>query len=65
MKDNSSNNIQKEEENLDNNKDKVNKKERSQFNLEGAKLPLSLYTRRIFNISLINKYLNENSSSGI
>ena len=86
MKDNSSNNIQKEEEknepmdiinneeekekiiekeNLDNNKDKINKKERSQFSLEGAKVPLSLYTRRIFNISLINKYLNENSSSGI
>ena len=86
MKDNSSNNIKKEEEknepmdiinneeekekiiekeNLDNNKDKINKKERSQFSLEGAKLPLSLYTRRIFNISLINKYLNENSSSGI
>ena len=55
----------REEDNLNNNQDKENKKERSKFSLEGAKLPLSLYTRRVFDISLLNKYLNENSSSGI
>ena len=55
----------REEDNLNNNQDKEEKKERSKFSLEGAKLPLSLYTRRVFNISLLNKYLNENSSSGI
>ena len=55
----------REEDNLNNNQDKEEKKERSKFSLEGAKLPLSLYTRRVFDISLLNKYLNENSSSGI
>ena len=55
----------REEDNLNNNQDKENKKERSKFSLEGAKLPLSLYTRRVFDISLLNQYLNENSSSGI
>ena len=54
----------REEDNLNNNQDKEEKKERSKFSLEGAKLPLSLYTRRVFDISLLNKYLNENSSSG-
>jgi ubiquitin carboxyl-terminal hydrolase 4/11/15 len=43
----------------------LKKKERSPFNLEGAKLPLSLYTRRIMNVSLLKKYLPKNSSSGI
>ena len=43
----------------------LEKKERSPFNLEGAKLPLSKYTRRSFNISLLKNYLKENSSSGI
>ena len=55
----------REEDNLNNNQDKEEKKERSKFSLEGAKLPLSLYTRRVFDISLLNQYLNENSSSGI
>ena len=43
----------------------INKKERSPFSLSGAKLPLSIYTRRTFDISLLNKYLKDNSSSGI
>ena len=41
------------------------KKERSPFSLEGAKYPLSIYTRRVMNISKIKDYLNEDSSSGI
>ena len=40
-------------------------KEERHFSLEGAKLPLSKYTRRIFNTSLLKDYLNENSSAGI
>ena len=42
-----------------------NKKERVPFKLEGGKLPLSIYTRRIFDISLLKNYLNSDSSSGI
>ena len=41
------------------------KKERDPFKLEGAKLPLSIYTRRTFDISLLKNYLNSDSSSGI
>ena len=41
------------------------KRERSPFNLEGAKLPLSIYTRRVFDISLLKNYLKPDSSSGI
>ena len=40
-------------------------KERGPFKLEGAKLPLSIYTRRTFDISLLKNYLNADSSSGI
>ena len=40
-------------------------KERGPFKLEGAKLPLSIYTRRTFDISLLKNYLNSDSSSGI
>ena len=42
-----------------------NKKERVPFKLEGGKLPLSIYTRRIFDVSLLKNYLNSDSSSGI
>ena len=41
------------------------KKQRSSFSLEGAKKPLSIYTRRVMNVSKIKKYLNENSSKGV
>ena len=42
-----------------------NKKERVPFKLEEGKLPLSIYTRRIFDVSLLKNYLNSDSSSGI
>ena len=45
--------------------DKKTKRERDPFKLEGAKLPLSIYTRRTFDISLLKNYLNADSSSGI
>ena len=38
---------------------------RSPLSLEGAKYPLSIYTRRVMNTSRINEYLNEDSSAGI
>ena len=38
--------------------------ERSVFSLEGAKLPLSLYTRRVMNISKIEDYLKPESTKG-
>ena len=41
------------------------KKERMPFKLDGGKLPLSIYTRRVFDISLLKNYLNSDSSSGI
>ena len=37
---------------------------RSTFSLEGAKKPLSLYTRRVMDISKIDKYLKPNSTRG-
>ena len=39
--------------------------ERSIFSLKGAKYPLSIYTRRVMDISKIVKYLNKDSSAGI
>ena len=41
------------------------KKERSKFSLEGAKEPLSLFTRRIMDISNIKNYLNSDSTAGL
>ena len=38
--------------------------ERSIFSLEGAKYPISMYTRRVMDISKIDKYLNSNSTRG-
>ena len=38
--------------------------ERSEFSLEGAKPPLSMYTRRVMDVSKINDYLNPSSSKG-
>ena len=40
-------------------------KKRSQFSLEGGKLPLSLYTRRIINPEKLSDYLNERSNKGL
>ena len=39
--------------------------ERSKLSLEGAKPPLSIYTRRVVNVSNISKYLTEESSHGL
>ena len=38
--------------------------ERSIFSLEGAKEPLSIYTRRVMDISKISDYLKPDSSKG-
>ena len=38
--------------------------ERSKYSLEGAKTPLSIYTRRVMDISKINDYLTEDSTKG-
>ena len=69
----------KEEENKDKNgeENKVNEmkidkeetedkkeKERSAFSLDGAKQPISMYTRRVMDISKIDEYLDDNSSRG-
>ena len=48
----------------DEKKDIPEVKERSIYSLEGAKEPLSIYTRRVMNISKINEYLKEDSSKG-
>ena len=48
------------------NKNDVNQPQtRSILSLEGAKPPLSLYTRRVIDISNIHKFFTENSSHGI
>ena len=39
--------------------------QRSKLSLEGSKPPLSLYTRRVIDISKISKYLTEESSHGL
>ena len=38
--------------------------QRSEYSLEGAKTPLSMYTRRVMDVSKINDYLNPSSSKG-
>ena len=38
--------------------------ERSIYSLEGAKLPLSIYSSRVMDISKINYYLESSSSNG-
>ena len=53
---------------INNNSDEKSKNillSRSSLSLEGAKYPLSIYTRRVMNTSKINEYLNENSSHGV
>ena len=53
---------------INNNSDEKSKNillSRSCLSLEGAKYPLSIYTRRVMNTSKINEYLNENSSHGV
>ena len=43
---------------------KPHSQERSIFSLEGAKYPISIYTRRVMDISKIDEYLNSNSTRG-
>ena len=71
-------NVKKEEENINNdneeneaeednslkNEKSETQHERSVLSLEGAKPPLSMYTRRVMDISKIDEYLNPNSSRG-
>mgnify|MGYP002626730266 FL=1 len=42
-----------------------NNKKKNKTSLEGAKTPLSIYTRRVIDISSISKYLTEDSSHGL
>ena len=44
--------------------EKASSNEKSVYSLEGAKQPISIYTRRIMDISKIDKYLLPNSTSG-
>ena len=54
---------QEEKEEKENSSEEEN--ERSKLSLEGAKPPLSIYTRRVVNVSNISKYLTEESSHGL
>ena len=54
---------EKEKQNMEKPK-KIISQERSIFSLEGAKPPLSIYTRRVMDISKISKYLKLDSSKG-
>ena len=51
------------QEEKENSSEEENK--RSELSLEGAKPPLSIYTRRVVNVSNISKYLTEESSHGL
>ena len=53
-----------EEDNSLKNEKSETQHERSVLSLEGAKPPLSMYTRRVMDISKIDEYLNPNSSRG-
>jgi len=53
------------EEKPEEKEEKVEKSERSKFSLEGAKEPISLYTRRVINIDNIRSYLKEDSTHGL
>ena len=60
----------KEDEMTNEKKDKIEEKpkekaERSILSLEGGKTPLSIYTRRVIDISKIKNYLKEESSHGL
>ena len=55
--------IEDDEKNENDKKEEENK-ERSIYSLKGAKKPLSIYTRRVMDISKINDYLNEDSTKG-
>ena len=54
----------KEEEKEDEKEEEEKPHERSVYSLEGAKPPLSIYTRRVMDSSKIEDYLDDNSSRG-
>ena len=56
---------EKQEEKEEKENSSEEEKERSELSLEGAKPPLSIYTRRVVNVSNISKYLTEESSHGL
>ena len=73
-KDDNENKDKEEKMDIDSDKDKNKEneeesmkethKERSTFSLEGAKQPISLYTRRVMDISKIDNYLKSDSTRG-
>ena len=65
-KNNSIHNEEDKEEEKENEKEEEEEKphERSVYSLEGAKPPLSIYTRRVMDSSKIEDYLDDNSSRG-
>ena len=56
--------IKKEANDMELEKEEKKENERSKFSLEGAKGPLSMYTRRVMDISKIGDYLKTGSSKG-
>ena len=46
-------------------KPEINERHRSPLSLEGAKYPLSIYTRRVMDISKIKQFLKEDSTAGV
>ena len=56
--------IKKEANDMELEKEEKKENERSKFSLEGAKGPLSMYTRRVMDISKIGDYLKPGSSKG-
>ena len=58
------NKCKKINENKDEEKEEKEFKERSYFSLEGAKYPLSMYTRRVMDTSKMDNFFSKNSSQG-
>ena len=57
-------NIEEEDQEKEEEKEEEEEEGRSTYNLIGAKRPLSLYTRRVMDISNIKAYLNLDSTAG-
>ena len=55
---------EKEEEEKEEEEKKEEPHKRSAYEMEGAKPPLSMYTRRVMNVSKINDYLQSDSTRG-
>ena len=67
MEENNIEDVQMKDEEKKNNENDESEKTnngRSAFSFEGAKRPLSIYTRRVMDISKINDYLGPNSTRG-